>query len=75
MNQKEAAAHIAAWATGHVPDADRARFIEIAETELLSIHEGNFARYQITPREFEAWQAVWQQKPTSHPRPGKPVTR
>jgi Fic/DOC family protein len=75
MNKKIAAAHIAAWATGHIPEADRARFIEIAETELLSIHEGNFARYQISPREFEAWQAVWQRKPESRESAGKPRTR
>jgi Fic/DOC family protein len=72
MDKKDAAAHIASWAAGHVTEADRARFIEIAETELLAIHEGNFARYQITPRQFEAWQAVWRQTPTSHPKRGKP---
>ena len=30
-----------------------------AEAELVSLHEGNFARYQIRPSEFEAWQQVW----------------
>ncbi|HEY7550535.1 MAG TPA: Fic family protein [Hyphomicrobiaceae bacterium] len=59
MDQKAAAAHIAAWAAGHLSGTERARFVEIAETELMSIHEGNFARYQVRPREFEAWQAVW----------------
>jgi hypothetical protein len=42
------------------------------ETELLSIHEGNFARYQITPSEFEAWQAVWRQPPRTGTKTGKP---
>ena len=32
---------------------------EIAEDALLGLHEGNFARHQITPAEFEAWQHVW----------------
>jgi fido (protein-threonine AMPylation protein) len=59
MNQKEAASHIAAWSADHIPEVDRARFIEIAETELMSIHEGNFARYQIRPSEYHAWQALW----------------
>jgi hypothetical protein len=59
MDQKAAAARIAAWAAGHLPETERARFVEIAETELMSIHEGNFARYQVRPHEFEAWQAVW----------------
>jgi len=31
----------------------------MAESELLSLHEGNFARYQIRPSEFSGWQEVW----------------
>jgi hypothetical protein len=27
----------------------------------VSLHEGNFARYQIRPGEFEAWQQVWKE--------------
>lgn len=64
MDQAEAARHIAAWSKSHVPDDERARFVEVAETELMSIHEGNFARYQIRPSEYLAWQAIW--------RPAKP---
>jgi hypothetical protein len=32
---------------------------EVAETELLGLHEGNFARYAIRPAEFAAWQEAW----------------
>ncbi|RYF67811.1 MAG: Fic family protein, partial [Comamonadaceae bacterium] len=42
-----------------VPEADRQRFIEVAETELLSLHEGNIARYRLRPSEYVAWQAGW----------------
>ncbi len=59
MNQKDAAAHIVAHADAEVPEADRQKFIEAAETELLSLHEGNFARYGVRPSEFDAWQEVW----------------
>ena len=59
MDRKGAAAHIASWAHAHVEASDRERFREIAETELLSLHEGNFARYQIRPAEFEAWYQFW----------------
>jgi len=38
-------------------------FREIAEDELLALHEGNFARYQVRPSEFQAWQQVWEAKP------------
>jgi hypothetical protein len=42
-----------------LPAADRAHFIEVVETELLSLHAGNIARYRIRPSEFVAWQAAW----------------
>jgi hypothetical protein len=42
-----------------LPQADQAKFIEIVETELLSLHEGNFARYRIRPSEFKKWRDVW----------------
>jgi fido (protein-threonine AMPylation protein) len=63
MSPRQAARHIAAWANLHVPEADRPRFVEVAETELMAIHDGNFARYLIRPSEFQAWQAQWKEKP------------
>ena len=39
---------------------ERVRFREMAEAELLNLHEGNFARYRIRPSEFADWQVVWQ---------------
>ena len=59
MDQKHATAHVGAWAERHVDARDRERFREIAERELLSLHQGNFARYRIRPSEFAAWQATW----------------
>jgi hypothetical protein len=31
----------------------------MAETELTSLHEGNFARYRLRPAEFAAWKKTW----------------
>jgi hypothetical protein len=59
MNRKRAAAHIGAWVKEHVAEADRARFREIVESELLGLHEGNFARYRVRPSEFAAWREAW----------------
>lgn len=42
-----------------LPENDRTRFIETIDTELLSLHEGNFAPYWVSPLEFKAWRAVW----------------
>lgn len=59
MDRKAAATHIQSWSKENIePDAQE-KFREMVETELLGLHEGNFARYQITPKEFAAWQEVW----------------
>ncbi|REG78330.1 Fic family protein [Algoriphagus antarcticus] len=41
------------------PQEDRSKFIEVVETELLGLHDGNFARYSIKPSEFAAWKRNW----------------
>jgi Fic family protein len=33
---------------------------EPTKIELISLHEGNFARYRIRPSEFAAWRQVWE---------------
>ena len=72
MNTKRATAWIAAWAQEHVDQPHRERFREVAERELLNLHEGNFARFRVRPSEFEAWQEVWSgekaQAPTAEKR-------
>ena len=40
-------------------DPDPARFREVVERELLSLHDGNFSRYRVRPSEFAGWQMVW----------------
>ena len=59
MNRKAAAAHIASWAKDYIAPTDQERFRETAESEILSLHEGNYARYHIRPSEFTAWQERW----------------
>jgi len=59
LGRREAAARIADFAGGVVDKSDRQRFREVAESEVLALHEGNFARYRISPSEFEAWRARW----------------
>ncbi len=59
VGRKDTAARIAAWSKKEINPDDRLRFAELAETELTSLHEGNFARYRIRPSEFAAWRQVW----------------
>jgi DNA-binding transcriptional ArsR family regulator len=64
MDRKTAVDHIAAWAAAHLEENDREPFREVAESELLGLHEGNFARYAIRPAEFAAWQETWRARRT-----------
>lgn len=59
MDRKSAAAHIANWSEKHIGPDERERFREIVEAEILGMHEGNFARYQIRPSEFDGWRKNW----------------
>ncbi|MGA2218143.1 MAG: Fic family protein [Terracidiphilus sp.] len=61
-NRASAPSVIAAWADENIGIEDRERFREMAENELLNLHEGNFARYQIRPSEFAAWEELWRPK-------------
>lgn len=58
FDKKAAGRWVRASAT-KVPEDDHIRFIEVAEAELQSLHEGNFARYRVRPSEFEAWRRNW----------------
>jgi hypothetical protein len=59
MGKKAAVGHIGAWTRAHIEPAEREQFRALVEDELLGLHEGNFARYQIRPAEFAAWREAW----------------
>ena len=59
MDKKQATAHVSAWAREHIDEYEQRRFREVAERELVSLHDRNFARYRVKPSEFAAWQEVW----------------
>jgi hypothetical protein len=59
MDKREAAGWIAKKAAAEVPAEDKARFIEVAETELSGLHEGNIVRYRLKLSEFKNWNQGW----------------
>jgi Fic family protein/DNA-binding transcriptional ArsR family regulator len=69
MNRKEATAYISEWVQNNVALNERGRFREMAESDLLNLHEGNFARLQVRPSEFAAWQVAWENKELVFPAP------
>lgn len=58
-NKSQAARSIQAFARQNIDAPDRTRFIEVVETQLLGLHEGNIARYRLRPSEFQHWRETW----------------
>jgi Fic family protein len=69
MDRKKATGYIAEWVQNNVAFNERGRFREMAESDLLNLHEGNFARLQVRPSEFAAWQVAWENKELIFPAP------
>ena len=59
MDKKAAVAIIRRQAAQSVPAEDQLRFDELVETELMSLHEGNIARYRVRPSQYQAWKQTW----------------
>ena len=59
MDKAAAFAYIASEAETRIDSAEREAFRETTERELLDLHEGNFARYRISPTEFATWRRCW----------------
>jgi hypothetical protein len=59
VRREEAVDRIAAWSKERIDPASRDQFNAVVESELMCLHEGNFARYQIRPSEFTVWRDVW----------------
>ncbi len=38
---------------------DQAKFMEVVETELMSLHRGNIARFRLKPSEYDQWVKTW----------------
>lgn len=59
LDKKAATTLIRERAAETLPTEDRARFVEIVETEIMSLHEGNIARYKLRPTEYQNWRQTW----------------
>lgn len=60
LDKTGAISYVRGFAQSQVPLQDQPSFIEVVETQLMSLHEGNIARYRVRPSEFEGWWAGWQ---------------
>ena len=59
MDKKVATAFIRRRTSENVPQEDQARFIEVVETAVMNLHEGNIARYRLRPSQYQRWKETW----------------
>lgn len=59
LNKQAAVAAIKQKAIEVVILENRARFIEVIETELMSLHKGNIARFRLKLSEYDEWLKSW----------------
>ena len=59
LDKRVAVGWIARKTGEEIPVDNRGRFIEIIETELGALHEGNIARYNLSLKELKKWQRSW----------------
>ncbi len=59
MDKKTANVFIKQRAVDDVTQEDQARFVEVVETEVMNLHEGNIARYRVRPAQFQIWRSTW----------------
>ncbi len=59
LDKRKAVAAIKSFSNEHIAERDQPRFIEMVETELMSLHQGNIAKYRLRPSEFEVWKNQW----------------
>lgn len=59
LTKPQAVSAIRRFAQEKIGAGDQARFIEVVENQLLSLHEGNIARYRLRSSEFRSWHECW----------------
>lgn len=59
MNKQAAIAAIKQKASETIAAPDQAKFIEVIESELMSLHKGNIARFRLTLSEYTVWLKTW----------------
>lgn len=59
MDKRQAIVYIRNVADEKLDKAAKMRFVEVVETELMGLHEGNMARYKIRPSQYAHWRKTW----------------
>ena len=62
INRSEALTFIRKQSESRVDKKEREKFLIFVEEELAGLHEGNFARFRVTPNQFEDWEEIWRHR-------------
>ena len=60
LDKPAAIAYLRSRAAEEMTPELNGRFVEVVETEVMALHEGNIARFRLAPTEYAAWVRVWQ---------------
>ena len=59
MDKRSTTAYLRRRASETLPPALGTRLVNVVETEVMSLHEGNIARFRLSPPQLEAWRKIW----------------
>ena len=59
MDKKSTTAYLRRRGPETLPPALGTRLVDVVETEVMSLHEGNIARFRVSPPELAAWRKIW----------------
>lgn len=54
-DKMQATNYVQEVARNQLSNGEQSRFVEVVEIELMSLHEGNIARYRLRPSEYQGW--------------------
>ena len=59
LGKASAISYVHGFAESQVPLKDQPSFMEVVETQLINLHEGNIARYRVRSGEVEGCRLGW----------------
>ncbi|MEN9435148.1 MAG: hypothetical protein RLZZ422_2737 [Pseudomonadota bacterium] len=58
-DKQQATRYVQQVAKEQLSTGEQRRFVEVVEIELLSLHEGNIARYRLRPSDYDGWKLAF----------------
>lgn len=59
MDKQATTKYLRMRASAELAPNETDRFVEVVETEVMNLHEGNVARFRVRPSEYRSWKETW----------------